>query len=276
MSYERPKDLPPPPPYPAGERPLAVHLHPSRVTPGELEGGVVIVIDQLRASVTIAAALAAGAARIIPTLSVSDAMEMKRRMGPGALLGGERGGVRIPGFDLDNSPRSCDPGVLRGRTLVFTTTNGTASLLHARLGGLVLVGSLANLSSVVERVATDPRPVHVLCAGTREEITLEDCLAGGAFVEQLLERGRRLGTDDSGRVCLHAWRQAASSDGGILNAFLDSRGGRNLDRVGLREDVVFCAQADTLAIVPVFSAGARGSEITDEIPGEIPGEITAG
>ncbi len=253
MSYEHPTDVPPPPPFPAGERPLLVHVHPSRVTPEELDGGVVIVIDQLRASVTITAALRAGAERVIPTLHVHEAVEMKERLGPGTLLGGERGGVRIPGFDLDNSPRSCDPALLRGRTLVFTTTNGTASLLHARLGGLVIVGSLANLSAVIDRVAMDPRPVHVLCAGTRGEITLEDCLAGGAFVERCLARGRRLGSDDSGRLCLHAWRRAASEDGGVLGAFLDSRGGRNLERVGLREDVEFCARIDTLGSVPVFN-----------------------
>ena len=82
-------------------------------------------------------------------------------------MGGERGGVLIPGFDLDNSPLSYTRERVQGKTIIFTTSNGTAALLHAKNAAEILVGSFANVTAICQRVANDPRPVHILCAGTR-------------------------------------------------------------------------------------------------------------
>lgn len=255
MPYARPADLPPPPPGHLGPRPLHVHLHPSRVDPALLAGTVVVVIDALRASVTMTAALARGARAVVPALTVEDARreaDRRRSVGP-VLLGGERGGVLIPGFDLDNSPASYTRERVAGATLIFTTSNGTAALLHARQASEILVGSFANLSAIVERVAPDDRAVHVLCAGTREEISLDDVLPAGAMVERLASMGRTLPSDDSGRLALLA-SLAARGGEGVAAWMRGSRGGRNLDASGLGADVDFCSTADTLPIVPRFDA----------------------
>ncbi|MEK6703247.1 MAG: 2-phosphosulfolactate phosphatase [Planctomycetota bacterium] len=257
-------DLSPPPPFETPERALHVHLHAKLVMPQELAGGVVVVIDNLRASVTMTAALFSGAAEVVPVLTVEDAVRMREANGdpaPGvvrdepslarrALMGGERGGVLIPGFDLDNSPRAYTRERVQGRTIIFTTVNGTAALLQSRLAARVLVGSFANLSAVCASVANDPRPVHLLCCGTREEISLDDVLPAGAMAQRLIAQGRNHTSDDSARLAIAAYEGIAT--GGLLAAMRASRGGRNLERVGLGPDVEFCSRIDTMPVVPEF------------------------
>ncbi|MBS0190282.1 MAG: 2-phosphosulfolactate phosphatase [Phycisphaerales bacterium] len=254
-------DLGPPPPSHALERPLAVHLLPALVPAAALAGGVVIVIDALRASVTISAAIRAGARCIIPVLTVDDALQARTRLVAGGtkqdqiVLGGERGGVLIPGFDLDNSPLSYTAERVRSRVVVFTTANGTAAMLHAANAARVLVGSITNLSRVAGSVASDGRPVHILCSGTRGEITLDDCIAAGALTEQFLAAGRQMVSDDSALVCLQAWKRAKAE--GIEKLFAESRGGRNLLRLGFGPDLALCATIDAIPVLPEYSP-ARG------------------
>ncbi len=252
-------DLPPPPPAPQGPRPLFVHLHVRLLDPAVVAGVTVIVIDQIRASVTMTAALSARAPFIEPVLTVEDAFTRAaalRADGIPALIGGERAGIAVPGFDLDNSPRNYTEARIAGRPLVFTTSNGTASLLHVRRAHRILVGSLSNLSAIVDAVATDPRPVHILCAGTRDEISLDDCLPAGAMVQRLTAMGRTLGSDDSARMCLSLWRDTLASKGGIASTLRESRGGRNLSRIGLDADIDFCALVDHLPVLPTFDAAS--------------------
>ncbi len=258
-------DLPPPPTFDQPrQRPLALHLHASRVVPEDLRGCVVIVIDAIRASVTICKALREGAAAIIPTLTADEARAKGAGLtGQQVLLGGERGGVLIEGFDLDNSPRSYTRDRVAGRTIAFTTSNGTAGLLHARHAARVLVGCFCNLSAVCDAVKDDPRLVHILCCGTRGDVSLDDVLAGGAMAKRLLAAGREPVTDDSHMLAVGGYEQALSRGGGgdgldgLRSVMRGSRGGRNLVRIGLGEDVDVCTAHDTLPVVPEFDP-ARG------------------
>lgn len=239
---------------------VAVHATPAAVPPEALRGGAVIVVDALRASVTIASALAAGAASVRVCLTVEEALreaDEARRRGDAPVLGGERGGVRIDGFDLDNSPAAYTPATVGGRRLVFTTTNGTAALLHAAAAGLVAVGSLVNVGAVCRAVRESALPVHVLCAGTGGGLSLDDCLAAGAIVGRLVDDGFEPAGDDTARLCLAAWRGTGGDADGVLRAMLDSRGGRNLQGLGLGADVGFCSRVDSLPVVPIFDPATR-------------------
>lgn len=256
-------DLPPPPPHVVSERPLVVHLHVNHVQPAQLSGAVVIVIDALRASSTIAAALAAGAPRIIPCFTVEDAREKAAKLAAANspfALGGERGGVRIDGFEFDNSPLAYTKERVAGRSVVFTTTNGTAALFHASAAAKVLVGSFVNLTAICDAVAHDSRPVHILCCGTRAEISMDDCLPAGAMVDRLVSAGRQLTSDDAGRFARLAWLAAHAQPGGLAAAMRESRGGRNLEAIGLAADVEYCATIDRCPVVPVFRSST--SDIT--------------
>src|SRR5205085_3368282 len=117
------------------------------------------------------------------------------------LLGGERGGVAPDGFDLGNSPREYTGHVCRGRALVLTTTNGTRALLRAAEADRILVAAFVNYSAVCEQLRQDPRPIHMVCAGTNGTVTLEDTLLAGALVDYLSEVGD-VRLNDSARL---AW-----------------------------------------------------------------------
>ncbi|MEX0717106.1 MAG: 2-phosphosulfolactate phosphatase, partial [Planctomycetaceae bacterium] len=104
------------------------------------------------------------------------------------LLGGERLGVAIEGFDLDNSPASYSPARVAGRTIVFTTTNGTRAIERARQADRILIGAFSNRAALVEALVDEHRPVHFLCAGTDGQVTAEDVLAAGMLVTSLAER----------------------------------------------------------------------------------------
>src|SRR5215468_5888030 len=164
------------------DREVRVHLLPQLAPPGELAGGVAVVIDVLRATTTIIHALAAGCEAVRPCLEVDEAKHLADGMRAGrVILGGERGGRPLPGFDLGNSPREYTPQVCRGTTLVLTTTNGTRALVRAAEADRVLVAGFVNYSAVCEQLRQDARPVHIVCAGTEGAITLEDTLLAGAL-----------------------------------------------------------------------------------------------
>lgn len=246
-------DLPPAPESCPTDRALFVYLQVRLIDPRALVGGVVVVIDALRASVTMTAALANGALAVVPALTVDDAIAKRDALAAAGerniVLGGERGGVKIPGFDLDNSPKAYTRDRLEGRRVVFTTSNGTAALLHASGAQEILVGSFANLSAVCRVVKDEVRPVHLLCCGTRDDLSMDDILPAGAMAERL---GRLSGPDDSANVAVAAWRGALASPGGLRGSMEISRGGRNLARQGLGDDVAYCCEIDRFECVPRF------------------------
>jgi len=226
---------------------VQVHLLPGLAPPGRLTGGVAVVIDVLRASTTIIHALAAGCTAVRPCSEVDEARALAGQMRAGrVLLGGERDGVALPGFDLGNSPAEYTPRACKGKTLVFTTSNGTRALLRAAEAERVLIGALVNYSAVCEQLREETRPIHLICAGTAGEVTLEDTVLAGALVDYLSEVGE-VEVNDSGRL---AW-DCFENHGRLLQGALEvSRGGANLRRLGYDEDIRAAAVVDKFALVP--------------------------
>lgn len=224
----------------------------------------VVVIDQLRATSTMTQALAAGAACVRPCVSVDEARALaaeRRAAGASVLTGGERHGVRIEGFDLDNTPASYTRERVEGREIVFTTTNGTAALAAAASAGAtkVLLGCLASLSTLVERLLRESGEIHLICAGTGGQMTRDDCLVAGAIARGLLDGGVPIPSNDktTGR-CMSVWNQAQAEPGGVLRALRDSEGGRNLIEIGLGADVEWCAQLDRCrGVIGVYDCATR-------------------
>src|SRR5437764_4244443 len=170
------------------EREVQVHLLPELIPPGRLAGGVAVVIDVLRATTTMIYALAAGCTCVRPCAEVEEARELAGGMRAGrVLLGGERGGKPLPGFDLGNSPREYTGKLCKGCTLVLTTTNGTRALLRAAEAARTLLAGFVNYSAVCEQLRQETRPIHIICAGTEGDVTLEDTLLAGALVDYLCE-----------------------------------------------------------------------------------------
>jgi 2-phosphosulfolactate phosphatase len=238
---------------------VLVHFLPSLTTPEALAGGTVIVIDVLRASTTIVEALAAGAREVIPCLEVDEARRIAAELPPEEVrLGGERGGLPIEGFDLGNSPAEYTSAAVGGRTVVFTTTNGTRTMMQCREAARVLVGAFVNRAAIF-RAITGSDAIHLLCAGTRGEITREDVLFAGSLIFELVERlpaGYEL--NDQAVIALDAWQAAVASLGlenkpahaGLAELLKETRGGRNLKAIGLDADIEHASAVDRHNIVP--------------------------
>jgi 2-phosphosulfolactate phosphatase len=227
-------------------RECQVHLLPQLVAPERLRGGVAVVIDVLRASTTMIHALAAGCTAVLPVAEVDEAQRLAGSMRAGkVILGGERGGRPVPGFDLGNSPGEYTAAVCKGAALVLTTTNGTRAVLHAAAADRVLVAGFVNFSAVCEQLLGDTRPIHLICAGTDGEVTLEDVLLAGAFIEAFCDAG--FAFNDSARL---AWDCFEHHGMVPRDALQLSKGGANLLALGYDEDILAAAAVDRFFLVP--------------------------
>ena len=176
-----------------------------------------------------------------------------------ALLGGERGGLRIAGFDLGNSPAEYTPQRVAGKTIVLTTTNGTRAIHQCRLARRTLIGAFVSAAALVEQLVREER-VCLICAGTQGEVSRDDLLLAGLLVERLQRRsGLNCRLSDEAAAAREDWLRSfpmpAAASGLIeperLAAELaDSPGGRNLLAVGLEADILAAARLDLFARVP--------------------------
>ncbi|HUP32970.1 MAG TPA: 2-phosphosulfolactate phosphatase [Gaiellaceae bacterium] len=202
-----------------------------------------IVVDVIRATSTIAQALAAGYERVLCVAEIEQARTLRAEL-PDSLVGGERDAVRIEGFDVGASPREFLER--RAATLILSTTNGTRSIVTAaERCDEVLVGSLLNLDAVARAAAGRGEDVAVICAGYKGAFALDDAYCAGRIV-QLLE-GDRTDAALAAEVIAAAYPDAAAG----LNA-------RTYGPPGLEEDIAFCARESVLDAVPRL-AGMRGA-----------------
>jgi 2-phosphosulfolactate phosphatase len=211
------------------------------LAPADLAGLHVVVIDVLRATSTIVTALAAGADGVRPEAELLTAAAVARASG--ALLGGERGGLAPPGFDLGNSPAHYDRAACAGREVVLCTTNGTRAVASVRGALRVLSGSLLNAEATAAALAeAGAERVLLVCAGSRGCVSVEDTAAAGCIAGSLaLQAGAAFG--DGGRLAValfDAWRHDLP---GLLRR--GEAGGR-LAAVGLSADVEHCARVDSV------------------------------
>jgi len=231
----------------ADQRQVQVHLLPELVPARGLRGATAVTIDVLRGTTTMITALAAGCTDIRPCGTVEEAKELAGHLRTGrALLGGERHNVKIEGFALGNSPLEYTAKVCQGKTLVMTTTNGTRAVLRAVEAERVLIAGFVNFRAVCEQLGQDPRPVHILCAGTDGAVTLEDTLLAGALVDYLCaEFDARL--NDSARLAQDGFKQQGPR---LLAALEMSDGARGLLALGHGPDIRFAAGVDRFDLVP--------------------------
>ena len=219
------------------------------------------MIDVLRATTTIVYALAAGAREIVPCLEVADARAMAAQFPAGeALLGGERKGLAIEGFDLGNSPDEYETERVGGKTIIFTTSNGTRAMAHAREADEILLAAFVNASAVARRLF-DKEHVAIVCAGTNGRIGHDDTLLAGLLVERLGRAGAMAYRQNSQAMTaretwLHSFAlpQALGAEPlgpeQLAAQLRTSQGGHNLIGLGLEEDILAAAQLDRFDIVP--------------------------
>ena len=213
----------------------------------DLTGKTVVVTDILRATTTITFAVANGATAITPVLTPEDAFHLAADQ-PNTLIGGERGGVKVDGFDLGNSPREYTESVVSGRQIVLTTTNGTRTLQACRAADRILVGSFFNLSAIVDQLAQVEGELVIACSGREGGFCTEDTAFAGACVAAL---GAPQLTDAAETAKILYQTHCEDLPGMLKNC----HHGRSLARIGLGEDLKFCAQVDIVDVVPYLVDG---------------------
>ena len=201
---------------------------------------VIVVVDALRCSSTVIAALAAGVKSVRPVVSADECV--------GEVTAGERGGKKIPGLDYDNSPLSLSSPALEGKSVVLTTTNGTECIrTSTTYGSPVLIGALINASAVARealRLARElGRDISIVMAGRNNQLAPEDLVSASEIVARL-----------NGAATLKGYIRPLHADD-CVREFLESDSGRAITAQGRRDDVLFCAQQDTHTVVPVYRDG---------------------
>jgi 2-phosphosulfolactate phosphatase len=232
---------------------IEVAFTPVALGPAEAAGRTVFVIDILRATTTICAALANGAKSVIPAATGEDAVRLAQSIGGGALLAGERGCVRMPGFALGNSPLEMTREAVEGRPIVHSTTNGTRALLAVQHARAVYAAAAVNLSVAAERareVVEGGEPLLIVCAGRDAGFSLDDAYCAGRLIRAALgpKPPRRL-LGDAAIASLALARRLGPE---WLRPLRMSAAGRELHRRGFDADIEAAAHADSYPVLPHF------------------------
>ncbi len=217
-----------------------MNVHVAFVPEEDASARIGIVVDVIRATSSIAQALASGYERVLCCAEIDDARSLRAELGDEAVVGGERTAVVIDGFDVGASPREF-AGPPKAKTLILTTTNGTRAIVTAVARcEVVVLGSLLNLSAVATAARNDGGDVAIVCSGFKGTFALDDAYCAGRIVAML--DGEPTDAAIAAEVLAANW--PAPLDG--LNA-------RTYGPPGLEADIEFCAQIDLLATVPRFS-----------------------
>ena len=225
--------------------PALLHLY-------DVSSSVVIIIDVLRATSTIATALYNGAKSVIPVESVAECISIGKQIE--GITAGERDGHIAEGLAYGNSPFEYPASFIKGKTLVLTTTNGTRLLHMAVEKGAkeIATGSFVNLNAVCTHLIQKNIPVILACAAWKDKINLEDTLFAGAVINNIQEYFSV--NCDASKMALSLYKEAQPD----LYEFMKQKNASHYQRLagyGLQKDIEYCLQPDSAAVLPVFSDG---------------------
>jgi 2-phosphosulfolactate phosphatase len=218
---------------------------PSEAQPGQIRDQVVVVFDVLRATTSMVTAISAGASEIRVFGSLEDASQAASEFHSSKLLCGEQNCLAPPGFDLGNSPGEFTSERVAGRTIFFSTTNGTRAIVASQQAKHLFVASLVNAKAMAHRLLAIGEDVTLFCSGTGGEFAPEDMIGAGAVIDHLLEAGE-IPISDTATEALHLFRDIRDK---LLLTLRASHGGRNILRAGLGADIDFAARLDVFDVV---------------------------
>lgn len=233
---------------------IDLFLTASPLTKADVIGKAVVVIDVLRSSTSICAALENGARGVIPTDGPGQAVEMWTKIGPEtAILAGERDGLKIDNFNLGNSPAEFTPEIVAEKLVIMTTTNGTRIFDEAASAKLVLACGLINIGPVTDQLARAGYDIVIVCSGRQGGFSLEDTLCGGMIIDQFETRhGVSLQLNDAASLSLLLYR---SNQDNLTQAIANGEHGRYLRTIGFESDIETASRVDSIKVVPVLKDG---------------------
>lgn len=228
---------------------IEVCLSPALFLYHEDKEAIVVVIDTLRATSAIVTAFQNGVERLIPVKTIDEARDYKQK---GFIVAAERDGYVLDFADFGNSPFNFTREKVAGKTIVYSTTNGTQAIQMADSCHQVLIGSFLNISALCNWVARQERNVLLLCAGWKNKFSLEDTICAGAMVEKLLVHSAFHTDCDAAKAALDLWLQAKND----LVAYIDKVAQRSrLRDKGLDDVITYCHTPDSCEAIPVLKNG---------------------
>lgn len=231
------------------KRKLSTCFSPALYEPEEHVDSIVVIIDVFRASSAIVTAFANGVAEIIPVAEVTEAKSYKDR---GFLVAAERDGFVLDFADFGNSPFNFTREKVAGKTIVYSTTNGTGIINLSSASYKTVIGSFLNLSSLVRFILDQDRDVLLFCAGWKNRFNLEDSVCAGALAEKLMSSGKYSTKCDSTLAAIDLWSIA----GGNLQNYIDKAAQRTRLRDKKLDDCIeYCLTVDFTDKIPVMKNG---------------------
>ena len=208
-----------------------------------------VVIDVLRASSTVVAALNNGAREVIPVETMEFAMKIS---GGQNLLAGERNAMKIEGFDLGNSPLEFTEETVTGKSVILYTTNGSKALVRAKFSENLYVCSFVNIEAVADKLSEEGKDFIILCAGSNGMFSLEDTVCAGKLVELVKIKNENLELSDSAKASLILSKSYGDD---IKQMLEESEHGLELINAGYKEDLEFISRMNSVNIIPFLESG---------------------
>jgi 2-phosphosulfolactate phosphatase len=239
-----------------GERILETCFSPALYEADLHADSIVVIIDILRATSAICTAFENGAASIIPVAGVEEAKEYKSR---GYLVAAERDGYVLDFADFGNSPFNFAREKVEGKTIVYSTTNGTGIIKMASNASRIVIGSFLNISALTQWITTMDKNVVLFCAGWKNRFNLEDTICAGAMAERLMKSSLYSTICDSTVAALDLWSVAKGNPRDYIERVAQCSRLRNK---GLDDCITFCLTSDYTKKIPVIRDGILVGEIS--------------
>ncbi len=221
-------------------------------------GKTTVVIDVLRATTTIVTAIANGAKEVVPVNTIGFAMKVSgNAFGGKTLLGGERNAKKIEGFALGNSPLEYSEDIVKDKSIVLFTTNGTKAIVSAKYSDNLFICSFQNIDAVAKELAELNEDVEIVCAGSHGMFSLEDSVCAGCLIDRIQNYVSDITYSDASKCSIMLYNKFKND---LLGMLKESEHGKLLIDYGFEKDLEFASQVNIQHIVPVYSSGVIKSK----------------
>lgn len=219
----------------------------------DVRGKTVVMVDVLRASSTMVTALQNGAKGVIAVEDMDDASKISHNLDAKSfLLSGEKDGITIEGYDLGNSPLEHTQEVVKGKTIILNTTNGTKAIRRCSLADRIIIGSFLNLDRTVDYLRQLEEDVVLVCAGWRGRLSLEDLLCAGNIIYELCSGQLPADARDGAKVALGLYEKFGDD---IENNIKASNYAVRLKDIVGEDDLSYCCQRSITQVLPALNEG---------------------
>ncbi len=221
-------------------------------------GKTTVVVDVLRATTTIVTAIANGAKEVIPVNTIGFAMKVSgNAFGGKTLLGGERNAKKIEGFPLGNSPLEYSEEIVKDKSIVLFTTNGTKAIVRAKYSENLFVCSFNNIESIARELVELNNDVEIVCAGSHGMFSLEDSVCAGCLIDRIEQYTDNISYSDASKCSAMLYDKYKEN---LLEMLKESEHGKLLMSNGFEKDLDVASRVDIHHIVPVYNSGVIKSK----------------